>query len=119
MEGKFMPETAPDADSQIRIGDVVFRDIGGFDSEKLEKTRHASGTLVVSENDLAQDVAAKADAVDAIIVLVVDTDDHVSGILLPDEMKVGLRSELGFRRPGLYWCEMGQHYSRKPCPEHP
>ena len=128
-------------ESTMRIKDISYWDVGEFDTEQLEQTRRAPGTLVVHENTPAIDVATATDAIGSRVVILVDDNDQPTGVFVPPEVTQKLRDLLGiaggdladalremeprpeerereyhhewlnYVRPRLFWCSIGNHHT--------
>jgi hypothetical protein len=126
----------------VRIIEIAFHGVDALDSERLERSRKALGTLVVPAEADAADVALRADSERAGLILVTDDADVVRGVVLPTwvtsqvqrimRRPVGTLGEsisvlaedpqgvlygyshewLNLDRPELYWCNAGHYTDR-------
>lgn len=132
---------------ELHAYDIASRDLGDLDMRKLTQSMQASETLVVNKDALAIPVAHKIDdgrfglvvieefsTPRAIWVppfirqrmaqhlnIVAPTFAEILTIYAADPQQQQRNFEhewLNFDRPKIGWCEMGKHYTSKPCPAH-
>jgi hypothetical protein len=131
----------------MQIKNIAFWHVNDLGLERLEKSRRALGTLVVQEETPAINVAKAVDALgeQAHVVLLVNTDDKITGLFFPEEFRTKLQAIkniqvdtitevltklledpdeqarnfhhefLNNTRPGVAWCAKGNHFSTDPC----
>jgi hypothetical protein len=128
----------------MKIIDLAFQGLNDDDRLKLGQSRAWSRALVVPETHSATDVAEVVDLNDMNIVVVIDKNDVVKGVVVPDIVIenapthlplaskpkdfAGMVSEImkhprhkpGFEwlniaRPQMYWCKTCNYYSSKKC----
>ena len=134
----------------MKIKDISFGNVNEFDLGRIERSRRALGTLVVAEDTPAIDVAKAVDALgaQASVVVLVDSNDFVSGLFVPEDFMQkwqrskgiqterltdalitlesdslnpahdSLRQMFTLDRPLLGWCEIGAHETILPCRIH-
>jgi len=125
----------------MEIKNISFLQVHDLEPDKIESSRRALGTLVVHEDTSVLTVAQAADALgeQARIVVLVNTDDAITGLFCPEEFRTrfgkqdensltdvvtrltqapnalsALLGSFNFERPDMVWCSKGGHYTTPP-----
>jgi hypothetical protein len=101
----------------MRIFDFAFREISAFDRNKIEQTRWSPATFVTNMNSDALDVAGAIDSNRSKVVLVVDSNDAICGVIGPTFLRDQLCGYLGLRPTTLSDAVSGLLDSGRPLPD--